>query len=453
MRIFEWIALFAFLPILLRPFWPVTLQQHWLVLATLLPIMAVIVHIGIEGWRIYMLPIYLLAGLIGLLHLPEWRGRTASARRRGVTSGILALLVLLSGVVAGWLLPVVALPPPTGPYAVGIVDRELTDQARGRRLMVSIWYPAAQSGVAAPLIQHPRALEAGLERLTGLPGVLFQQLGYTTLAASQAVPALDHQRPFPVLIFSHGMVGMRLQNSSTMQDLASWGYVVVAIDHTDAAAITIFSDGTSNPHNLERFGIPASVIPTRERMNQHVFPVWVADQRFIYDMLEDWATTDPLLAGRLDLAQVGSFGHSFGGATALEVCLVEVRCRAAANLDGGLYGAIETQPAVRPLLLMTSAESRELPEAMARWKNLIAKAQAPAYWLEVLGSNHYSFTIVPLISPVLAPLGFAPHAGLQTVDAQLRSFFDQQLRGECTPIQPTIKLLDVYWYTKAIGER
>jgi len=146
-------------------------------------------------------------------------------------------------------------------------------------------------------------------------------------------------------------------------------------------------------------------------MNDRVFPVWVADQRFAYNTLERWAVNDPLLAGKLDVTRIGSFGHSFGGATALEVCRSDTRCRAAVNMDGGLYGKIVTEPAV------------ELP-----------------------GSTHYSFTITQLLSPLLVPKGFDPRAGLRIVDKYLRTFFDIHLRGmEKLPLEPASGQTDVRW--------
>lgn len=111
------------------------------------------------------------------------------------------------------------------------------------------------------------------------------------------------------------------------------------------------------------------------RFNDKLFPVWVDDQRFVYDTLEIWMTNDPLLRGRLDLTRLGSLGHSFDGATALEVCRIDMRCRAAVNLDGGHYGDIVTIPAVRPLMLMTSAESYENQEAVSAWRRMMAVRQ------------------------------------------------------------------------------
>jgi predicted dienelactone hydrolase len=452
MRVFETLFLFSLVPILLIPFIPSTWQRRWWIVSALLPMLIGGIHLFVEGWRIQMAPLYILALLALVYRLTALFGREGIGfrKREILMSSVMALFLTLSGVLAGWLLPVVRLPQPTGPYHVGIVDREIVDRAQGRRLMVSIWYPAAQSSTSAPLTHHPDEVATGLGKIAGLPGLPFQHLRYFTLAASNSVSPLAEGAPFPVLVFSHGLVGLRLQNSSTLQDLASWGYVVVALDHTDAAAVTVFPDGETRFYNLERFGIPSNVEPDKTLVNERVFPVWVADQRLIYDMLETWAVNDPLLAGKLDVTRIGSFGHSFGGATALEVCRIDARCRAAANMDGGLYGLIVTEPADRPLLLMSSAESNQYSETVEEWTRMVENANADAYWLELPGSTHFSFTITQLLSPILVPKDFDPRAGLHIVDTYLRTFFDLHLRGIRTlPVEPAPREADVRWFTRA----
>ena len=451
MRAGEWLFCLSFVPALLLPLIVQTWRRQGLIVTTLLPLVVGGIHLLAEGWRIQMLPLYMLAVLVLVCRLPVLVGREDRLRRgRGILlSSVTALLLVLGGILAGWLLPVVTLPTPTGPYAVGIVDRELVDAARGRRLMVSVWYPAAQRGIAAPLTHYPDDLASALGKLAGLPGLPFQYLRYMMLSASDSVPLLTEGAPLPILVFSHGLVGLRLQNSSTLQDLASWGYVVVALEHTDAAAVTVFPDGEARFFNLARFGIPAGVEADVALVDAHVFPVWVADQRFVYDTLETWAVNDPLLAGKLDLTRIASFGHSFGGATALEVCRVDVRCRAAVNLDGGLYGDSVTQPAIQPLLLMSSAESGQYQDTVGAWTRMIANANAAAYWLELPNSSHFSFTFSQLLSPLLVPQGFEPYSGLRVVDKYLRVFFDKHLRGvDTTLLGPASGATDVRWLTK-----
>lgn len=448
MRLLEWLVFLAFVPALTLPYTPIAWIRRRSLRATVLPLAMLMLHLPIEGWRAHMLPLYLLAVLLPMVQLIALRGRTTTALRRRdwLISGAATLLLLGGGVLAGWLLPVISLPQPTGPYPVGIVDRELVDAARGRRLMVSVWYPAAQSGTPAPLTHDPDAVMVALAGLGGLPAPVFQHVRYIRVAASINAPVWHDAAPFPVLVFSHGMVGLRVQNSSTFQELASWGYVIVAIDHTDAAAVTVFPDGVARYYDLSPFGIPAGVEPDAALMNAHVFPVWVADQRFVYDTLETWAAHDPLFQQRLDLSRIGSFGHSFGGATALEVCRVDRRCRAAVNLDGGLYGATAALPAVRPFLLMSSTDSNQYPYAITKWTALLTHAAADAYWLEVPNSSHLSFTFSQLFSPLLVPAGYEPRAGLSLIDRYLRAFFTAYLGdGSGDRFAQTLGNTDVSW--------
>lgn len=428
MRPLEWLTLLAFLPPLLAPLSrPLRGQRRLLDLVALLPLLVAALHVWLEGWRIQMIPLYLLAALFALWRM-WFRRRAGPLAPPGLLRvGLITLTLALAGLLPAWVLPVVTLPPPTGPSAVGVVDRELSDPVRNRRLMVSVWYPAAHSGVRAPLTEQPEQLAAGLTTAYGIPAAapLLQHLRYFTSAATPAAPLLPRDAPFPVLIFSHGLMGVRLQNSSTFQALASRGYVVVALDHTDAAAVTVFPDGETRLFNPQRLGVRPEAL---EKSTRPLLPVWVADQRLVYDTVAAWDAGDPLFAGHLDLGRMGSFGHSFGGVTALEVCRVEVRCRAAADLDGGLpRGGLQNTE--RPVLLMTSGHSQTLDYAVRLWTDYVGAAKGRATWLELKGSNHYSFTIVPLISPLAASWGYDSAAGLKTVDDALSAFFDLHLRG------------------------
>jgi predicted dienelactone hydrolase len=59
------------------------------------------------------------------------------------------------------------------------------------------------------------------------------------------------------------------------------------------------------------------------------------DEQFVLDELERLNASDPQLGGRLDLDEIGAFGYSAGGMTALELCFHDPRCKAGAGLDSG----------------------------------------------------------------------------------------------------------------------
>lgn len=240
MRPLEWLLVLSFAFVLVLPFVPHSWRRRWLVvIATVLPTMVGLFQLSVEGWRVQIVPLYVLSILIVIGRIPDLLGqRKTLQRRRGIlVAGMVALTVSSTIVLAGVLLPVVVLPEPTGPYQVGVSDRELTDAKRGRRLMVSVWYPAAQGGTSTLLIQRPQIVIGALADYFGFPKLALQHLRYFTVAAHTGAAVQVDSAPFPIFIFSHGMGGLRMQNSSTPQELASWGYIVVAVDHTDAAAI------------------------------------------------------------------------------------------------------------------------------------------------------------------------------------------------------------------------
>jgi hypothetical protein len=153
-----------------------------------------------------------------------------------------------------FLLPRFRLPAPTGPYAVGTLTRYWVDTTREHReLMVQFWYPA-QASASAPLacyMQHAQVLGNAF----GVPGFFFRHLNHLPTQALSQVALASDRPTYPILLFSHGLGGVRTQNTFQCQELASHGYIVAAVDHTHYAAGVIFPDGRVSPFSLEKLGM------------------------------------------------------------------------------------------------------------------------------------------------------------------------------------------------------
>lgn len=96
-----------------------------------------------------------------------------------------------------------------------------------RKLIVEIWYPAKKSPVES-LVTY--------EDVLGIPGNLNRPVVPFTFkgrASRDAEPDLG-QGPYPLLIVSHGYLGSRFLMSYLTENMASKGYVVVAIDHPES---------------------------------------------------------------------------------------------------------------------------------------------------------------------------------------------------------------------------
>jgi len=142
---------------------------------------------------------------------------------------------------------------------------------------------------------------------------------------------------YPVLIFSHGY-GYNAESYSAMSaELASRGYMVVSINHTYGANPSYLSDDKP---------VWAKSLPKNDL--SAYLSVWSDDQIFIIDQLNLINNNpDSLLFQKLDLANLGVFGHSYGGAAAYHTAAADPRIKAVIDIDGTIFNfeqAFITQP-------------------------------------------------------------------------------------------------------------
>jgi predicted dienelactone hydrolase len=129
-----------------------------------------------------------------------------------------------------------------GEYAVGVQTVDLinkdqidilnygksADSLYDRPLTVEVWYPANISKENEELVTYNEVM--GNFGSPDRPIVPFTFLGR---AGKGADPKLD-DGPYPLIIVSHGYTGSRFLLTYLTENLASKGYVVVAIDHTES---------------------------------------------------------------------------------------------------------------------------------------------------------------------------------------------------------------------------
>ncbi|WP_406114631.1 alpha/beta hydrolase family protein [Kitasatospora purpeofusca] len=347
-----------------------------------------------------------------------------------------------------------ALPAPTGPHPVGTTTLHLVDPGRPdlwaptprpRELMAQLWYPAATCGSPAHRLApwlDPAAL-AHLESdyLGAAPG----QLAWPLTHSRQDAPA-DRGTRHPVVLYSPGSRGDRAFATLAAEDLASRGYVVVAVDHTFDAGEVTFPDG-----RLEVRNKPAVFAMT----DAGIVDYRTADIRFVLDRLTDLAAgadpdaehrpLPPGLGAAIDPATVGMVGHSMGGATAVQTLHDDPRVLAGVSLDGPVFGTAATDGVDRPLLLFRASDDRPVRDAM--WDALWPHLGSWRRQLTLGDSGHGTFSdleaLLPAARPVLSwPAGqldaflgtLAPARALAAQRAYLAAFFDLHLRHRPTTL-------------------
>ncbi len=411
----------------------------YLLLAT---IFATLLQLVGESYRWQMVPAY---GMLAYLYFLYHRGQRQSV---GVFLKGIGVLWLVLSVALPWLMPVVVLPDPTGPYAVGTHTFHWVDSTRlewftaeraddYRELMVQIWYPARKpkEGSLVPYIDHLDQRAEALGAAGGFPGFLTRYIDLFKTHSYQDARAIETTTSFPVLILSHGITGMRQLHTVLSEDLASHGYVVVAPNHSYDANMVIFPDGRVVDYRSDLTGNPDSV-----RLRRQQLITRVGDIRFVLTKVAEIQTGDrfPLLKGTLNLDKIGILGHSYGGATAIQACKELPQLKACLALDGWLSPLPDStinQGISQPFLFLGRPDwsDSDYPHNYRLLERLRLTDHPDQYAFTLTGSRHLDFTDAPLLSPMASFV-----VGTGTIDAQrallivnnsTRTFFDQYLRN------------------------
>lgn len=144
-----------------------------------------------------------------------------------------------------------------------------------RSLTLEVWYPAASSAQKTTYINETRS------------GQVFE----VQADASRDAPIVNADTNFPVIVISHGYTGYRTLMFYLGEHLASHGYVVAAIDHTDSTNKDV--NFAENPYS----GFPSTLL-NRSR-----------DQVFTLNSISE----NTFFKESVDASKAGIIGYSMGG--------------------------------------------------------------------------------------------------------------------------------------------
>jgi alpha-beta hydrolase superfamily lysophospholipase len=230
-----------------------------------------------------------------------------------------------------------------GSYSVGVRTIEVTNPQQlsakdfqsleDRSLTLEVWYPANAKETD---------VEATYENVTRTHKA-FSLQGHSVRGAKA-----NQEKTYPLVVLSHGYTGYRTIMFYLGEHLASHGYVVVGIDHTDSTT------GEVDFENAPFAGFPSTLI-NRAR-----------DQQFVLDYFTS-AKSD--LAKVVDTEHASVIGFSMGGYGAL-------------NTVGGCYNFNQQglqgfgfpEPTVKALVPVFNICNAGRKQVDSRWKAMIAFA-------------------------------------------------------------------------------
>lgn len=340
------------------------------------------------------------------------------------------------------------LPSPSGKYAIGRMLYDWTDSNRidslsdkineKRELAVWVWYPADVNSKKTPAPYLPIPWIKARDKSQGL-GILIEHNFKSIVTNSyENTPIASAQSSYPVLIMEPGYGPAAADYTIIAENLASNGYIVVGINPTYTSNIIVFPDGRVVMRSLKGT-IPdnAGAVTANKDANM-IGSVWADDVTFAVNQLEAINNyKNNMFYSKLDLAHIGVFGHSLGGATAIEVCERDKRFKAGADLDGTPLSdeGIVTQP----FMFITEDYAKGIDinfQAIQQVSNNVTIEAS--YIFSVKGTKHFNFSDLPFrqlkaVSPLFKVAGFTgsidPIRAQEITNAFLIAFFDKYLKN------------------------
>lgn len=261
---------------------------------------------------------------------------------------------------------------------------------------------------------------------------------------------------YPLVIFSHGSMGVIDSNSSTCMELASNGYVAASIGHPYQAMMVEDTDGNTtylDPEFCNQVMTDnGSDTPEHNQAYYDMSLEWMAirtnDMNFVLDTIlkkHQNGANGPFAS--INPEKIGLFGHSLGGATSVAVGRQRTDIDAVINLEATMLSeytgfdfdsncySFREEPYPIPLLDVNSATVYEQASNITRqdYVNFHVGKHAPEFHSVIFhDAGHLNFTDLPLVSPPLALI-----LGTGEVDAReciedmnemVLNFFDYYLK-------------------------
>ena len=435
--------------------WPQTrpLAVRFLLASALL---VTLIHFAVEGYRWQMVPIYVLTLILAIISLialqQSWDIKAAASILTLRLAQVGAVILLAVSTALPILLPVPSIRISGGPYQVGTTTFELTDVSRKelysgkdepRRFQIQVWYPSdpRPTDQAAPWMDHADIFGQAISDFLRLPTFFLDHLTLVKTPAYLDSPVAKSNGVYPVIIFSHGWKGFAAQNTGQALELASHGYVVVAVQHTYGAIVTVFNDGTITPNNPNALpsGVPDDEYDAAARK---LADQWAGDISFALSFMirQNNDSTSPFHSA-LDTARVGVYGHSTGGGAAIQFCGIDPRCKALLGMDPFMTpvspGVLEnglTQPA---FFMFSQAWADDTDSKNNRLFNgFLTHIPGNRGVISIEGTRHYDFSDLPMLSPISPQLGLKGSINgkkmVEIANTYLLEFFDMTLRGKST---------------------
>ncbi len=276
---------------------------------------------------------------------------------------------------------------------------------------VEVWYPAVagSTGIETYDVRDftPEAIRAILT--ADVPAT------HSYAAARDADPAAES---FPLVLFSHGYTGIRMQSTFLTAHLASWGMVVAAPDHPSRDMLHVLGND------------PATSDPVAELLG-----------------CIDLVTADARLGAHVDAQHIGAVGHSAGGGTVLGAAH-DPRVNGYVSMASGAFASdARAGPAPlpdRPSFFLAGSVDGVVPVGTVTRPTFVDAPTPSLLWV-IDGVGHNGFDDFCTFGNGTGIIGVAQASGLGPVlDAQpqLRKLGEDGCVSPAVPVDTTFPIIN-----------
>ncbi|MDA7027407.1 dienelactone hydrolase family protein [Bacillus sp. CLL-7-23] len=419
-------------------------------------------HFFLEGYRWQMFFVYLISSILTIYIIFRMRLRIKVGKPLAYILFFLMFMMLILSTFASLYIPVFDLPKPDGQHTVGTKTFHLVDQDRDevltkdphdkRELMIQVWYPADHTNLQKPKPLFPEDKQIFKKYIQTyasgwhLPEFVFDYWRYINSNSYENAEILSSKKSYPLVLISHGYGTGRMMHTAQAENLASHGFIVVAIDHTYSTTATVFPDGRIT-------GLTTDLDGTPEKSTK-LGGIWTKDTEFVISQIKKMNNT--VFNGKIDLNHIGIMGHSFGGATAFNASYANPEIKAGINMDGSLYNLDKKHAISKPFLFIESDDfitiknkvdknsfsDKEIKDSGLTKKEFMMMIKTrkkefhiidQASLIHIDGTGHYNFTDFQLFSKILKQMGMTGEIDHKRsafiVNQYVLDFFNKHLKG------------------------
>ena len=312
---------------------------------------------------------------------------------------------------------------PTGKYTVGTSVYEWIDESREmkirpdfsqkRAIVTQFWYPAKPNST-----------------LTKAPYSALSKDYQKTLTNSVLRASIAQEiDTAPLVLIIPGRGTERFLYTTIAEELASHGFVVASVDMPEIGYV-IYQDGFTL-YPSDDFKTPSGMMAGPYEKVDAFFeePTEKGYQDLMFVMKNIAELIEYAFENKLDLKNIGVFGHSLGGRIAGELTAKSEKVKALATMEGIPPRDVRFEgKIVVPSLMLCS--SGTLKYAVDNYKSFIDNRNNTVYMTELVDFGHNSMTDNPYIYPGNFRYEIDSKKALEISRTLLTDFFKERLIGE-----------------------